>query len=83
MLFRRIYRNYPELIKALEGRSKLYHDQVDFAEQLEAEGKAIIIRPTIQEVSRLESNEDELLMSYYHGYTKAKEYIDAIHQFME
>ena len=53
------------------------------AEQLEAEGKAIIIRPTMQEVSRLESNEDELMMSYYHGYTKAKEYIDAIHQFME
>ena len=83
MLFHRIYRNYPELIKALEGRNKLYHDQVDFAEQLEAEGKAIIIRPTMQEVSRLESNEDELMMSYYHGYTKAKEYIDAIHQFME
>ena len=49
-------------------------------EDLEAEQKAIIIRPTMQEVNRLESDEDELSMSYYHGYTKAKEYIAQLKQ---
>ena len=80
MLFRRIYGKYPNFINALEARTKLYHDQVDLAEELEAQGKAIIIRPSLQEVGRLESNEDELMMSYYHGYTKAKEYIDRIRE---
>ena len=79
-LFRRIYGKYPNFLKALENRTKLYRDQVGLAEELERQGKAIIIRPSIKEVSRLESNEDELLMSYYHGYTKAKEYIDRISQ---
>lgn len=82
-LFRRLYGRYPALYQALEARTKLYHDQVDLAEKLEEEGKAIIIRPSMQEVARLESNEDDLLMSYYHGYTKAKEYIDTIRTFTE
>ena len=82
-LFKRLYGKYPALYEALEARTKLYRDQVDLAEKLEEEGRAIIIRPNMQEVARLESNEDELLMSYYHGYTKAKEYIDTIRTFTE
>ncbi|MBR4469804.1 MAG: patatin family protein [Erysipelotrichaceae bacterium] len=81
-IFRRIYSDYPLFVKALENRTKLYRDQVELAEQLEAEGKAIIIRPTLQEVSRLESDEEELLMSYYHGYTKAKEFIEQIRTYL-
>lgn len=82
-LFRRLYGKYPNFYKALENRTQMYHDQVDLCEKLEAEGKVIIIRPTMQEVSRLESNEDELLMSYYHGYTKAKEFVDQIKDWKE
>ena len=76
--FKRIYSDYPNFVEALLNRNDLYKSQVEKAEQLETEGKAIIIRPTLQEVGRLESDEDELLMSYYHGYTKAKEYIERI-----
>ena len=81
-IFRRIYSGYPEFVRALEERSRLYKDQVEMAERLEEEGKAIIIRPTMQEISRFESKEDELLMSYYHGYTKAKEYIETIESYL-
>ncbi|MBQ6493214.1 MAG: patatin family protein [Erysipelotrichaceae bacterium] len=82
-LFRRVYGDHPEFVKALAHRTQLYHDQADLAEQLEAEGKAIIIRPTMQEVGRLESDEKELTLSYYHGYTKAKEYIDMIRKWSD
>ncbi|MBQ6333946.1 MAG: patatin family protein [Erysipelotrichaceae bacterium] len=82
-IFRRIYGDYPNFLDALAARTQLYHDQVDLSEKLEEEGKAIIIRPTFKEVSRLESKEDELLMAYYHGYTKTKEYSDKIIEFLK
>ena len=78
ILFRRIYGSHPEFLKALMDRNDLYKDQVALCEELERNDKAMIIRPTIQEVGRLESNEDDLLLSYYHGYTKTKEYLERI-----
>lgn len=78
ILFRRIYGDHPQFLKALMDRNDLYRDQVALCEELERNGKAMIIRPTMQEVGRLESNEDDLLLSYYHGYTKAKEYLESI-----
>ncbi|MCR4854767.1 MAG: patatin family protein [Erysipelotrichaceae bacterium] len=80
LIFKRLYARYPLFLKALEDRAQLYRDQVALAEELEAQGKAVIIRPTFKEVARLESNEDELLTAYYHGYTKAKEYLDRIRE---
>ncbi len=56
----------------------MYKRQIKKCERLEQEGKVILIRPTLPEVGRLESDMDELSLSYFHGYTKAKEYIDQI-----
>ena len=81
-IFRRIYSDHPLFVKALERRGQLYKEQVALCEKLEAEGKAIIIRPTFKEVNRLESDEEELLMAYYHGYTKAKEFIEEIRSYL-
>ncbi|MBP5280301.1 MAG: patatin family protein [Erysipelotrichaceae bacterium] len=78
VIFRRIFGERPNFLKALFDRNELYRSQVALAERLEEEGKAIIIRPTMQEVGRLESDEDQLTLAYYHGYTKAKEYLDKI-----
>ena len=82
-LFKRIYGDYPLFVDALLRRNELYREQVALSEKLEEEGKAIIIRPTMQEVGRLESDEEELLLSYYHGYTKAKEFIPKIRNWTE
>lgn len=83
MIISRIYSEYPEFIKAAEDRGQMYRDEVALAEKLEEEGKALIIRPTFQEVGRLESDEDELMLSYYHGYTKTKEHLDEIKKWKE
>ena len=82
-IFRRLYGDYPQFVKALGDRTQLYRDQVAYAEKLEEEGKAIIIRPTMQEVGRLESDEKELNLAYFHGYTKAKEKLDTIRNWLQ
>ena len=78
MIFSKIYDKYPEFLEAAYNRGNKYREEVKQCEELEENGKVIIIRPTMQEVNRLESNEDELSMSYYHGYTKTKEYISEL-----
>ena len=84
LIFSRLYgKKYPKFYEALCKRSELYREQVRICEELEKEGKVIIIRPTMQEISRLESDEDALAMSYFHGYTKAKEFLDRIREFKE
>ena len=83
MIMNRLYGEYPEFVKAAQERGKVYKEEVELAEQLEREKSAIIIRPTMQEVSRLETNEKELSLSYYHGYTKAKENIEEIKKWFE
>lgn len=77
-IYKRLYKKYPNFLKAVEKRTQLYRDQIELCEKLEKQGKVILIRPTIKEVKRLESNLDELTLSYYHGYTKAKDYIKQI-----
>ena len=77
-LYKQIYGDKPEFYKAMCARNDLYKSDVEFAEQLESEGTAMIIRPTYKEVNHLETNEEELSLFYYHGYTKAEEYIDEL-----
>lgn len=75
MILSRLYGDYPAFLAAADRRAQVYREEVELCEELERKGKVIIIRPTMQEVGRLESNEDELMLSYYHGYTKTKEYV--------
>ena len=77
-IIRRIYSAYPNLIKAMYDRGDLYKREVAICEKLEEEGKVILIRPTMKEIGRLESDENEISLSYFHGYTKAKENIETL-----
>lgn len=77
-LYNHLYKNYPNLIDTAFKRTKMYRREVDLCERMEKLGDVILIRPTFLEVSRLESNIDELNLAYYHGYTKASEYIEHI-----
>ena len=77
-VYGRLYKEYPNFLKAVSERTELYRNQIELCESLEQDGKVILIRPTLKEVKRLESDLDELSLSYYHGYTKAKEYINQI-----
>lgn len=45
LLYRTVFRKYPELVKCLETRNKHYNETILFVEELERQGKATIIRP--------------------------------------
>lgn len=77
-LYNKMYKDYPNLIDTAFKRTRMYRRQVDLCEKLQQTGDVILIRPTFLEVSRLESNIDELNLAYYHGYLKAEEYIEQI-----
>ena len=77
-LYNRMYKKYPNLINTAFKRTRMYRREVDLCEKMEKTGDVILIRPSFLEVSRLESNIDELNLAYYHGYVKASEYIEQI-----
>ena len=63
------YRKYPELQKALSLRNIRYNQTMDLIERLEAEGKAVVIRPANPvEVGRMEKDTGKLATLYQEGY---------------
>ena len=73
-----LYSKYPNFIECVKRRTDLYKKQIDLCEQLEEKGNVVLIRPTLPEVSRLESDLEELRLSYFHGYSKTKEHINRL-----
>jgi len=66
----KIYKNkYPKLAKVLKDRHIKYNEQLDYCKELENNGKAIIIRPTISmDISRFERDKSKLKAIYQNGY---------------
>ena len=67
-LLRLVYKHYPKLWETMARRPDLYNDQLAFAEQLEQDGKAVIIRPTVPlKIGRLDQKPQQLLKLHDHG----------------
>ncbi len=63
---------YPNLSKSLRNRNAMYNEQIKYCESLEAQGKAVILRPDADKmISSLEDNSDNLAAFYHHGYDLA------------
>lgn len=77
-----VYRKYPELIKTVAKRSDRYNASLDRVEQLEKEGKVLVIRPTKMSVKNQESDVDTLMEYYKHGYELAREREEEIREFL-
>ena len=77
------YKKYPSLIKTMTDRYKNYNETLEYIEQLESEGKIIVIRPS-QElmVGRLEKDPKKLQELFKNGYEDAKNYHERIMQFI-
>lgn len=83
-LYRKAYRSYPNLVRAVLLRNLYYNRTMEQIEQLEQEGKIFVLRPQIKPVSRLERNTDTLMEFYNHGhelmeqeYARLMEYLKA------
>lgn len=68
-----IYKEYPNLVKAIKSRPKKYNKTIEYIEKLEEAGKIFVIRPEIPVVKQAESNPDILDNFYEHGYEMAKQ----------
>ena len=67
------YRKYPLLQKALLRRNEVYNQAMELVERLEAEGKALVIRPLKPvEVGRMEKDTAKLTALYQEGYDIAQ-----------
>lgn len=77
------YRKYPFLIKALLERYKRYNETLDYIEQLEREGKVVVIRPSEElKVERLERDPKKLQELFENGYEDAKKAYEKIKEFI-
>lgn len=76
-------KKYPKLIEAMANRHIIYNNQVEFAENAEKEGKALIIRPSDKlPIGRLEKNPDTLQYVYDLGRTEALKNLDKIKAYL-
>lgn len=66
----RLYKNkYPKLADVLKNRHIKYNEQLDYCNELEASGKAMIIRPSISmNINRFERDINKLRAIYQNGY---------------
>ena len=68
-----VYRKYPKLREALSRRCAVYNEQLEMVEQMEDEGKIIVIRPLKPVmVDRIERDVQKLTEFYEEGYDCAR-----------
>lgn len=74
-----IYRNYPALREKLKNRYHRYNEILDYVDQLEEEGRVIVIRPLNPiEVGRTEKDTRKLTALYEEGYRCAQDIFSKI-----
>jgi len=78
-LVKLFYKKYPRLIETILTRHEIYNRQLALCEQLEREGKALIIRPQIPlTVGRSTRDTEKLLALYDEGHEEGKQALDIL-----
>ena len=83
-LIRRVYRDYPNFCRTMEGRSQVYNESRERLFQLEREGKALVIAPeTTHGVSRIERDVEKLRLLWGDGFRQATDRMEEIRAFVK
>lgn len=83
IIYEGFYRKYPELLNTILKREKMYQEEMEYLEQKEKEGSVFVIRPTIPEINRMETNYQVLENYYKHGYEAASVKWTELKRFLE
>ncbi|MGN0438686.1 MAG: patatin family protein [Lachnospiraceae bacterium] len=67
-MFIPLYKNYPNLMKAIYYRGFYYNKRIEAIEKLEKEGKVFVIRPSIKCPKKTDTHRSHLQEFYTHGY---------------
>ena len=79
-----IYRKYPNLVKSMYNRADEYNKTMDVIEQLEKEGKILVIRPSDKNaISRMEKDPEKLRQWYEVGRKDTLQIIDTIKDYYQ
>lgn len=83
-LAKKIYgKEYPHLVKTIEGRPSMYNQQVAEVEKLAQNEQAFVLQPSHPlEVKRLERDPDRLQATYDHGVDVAKKQVAALKDYL-
>lgn len=77
-------KNYPNFIKTMENRHKMYNSELKYIRRAESEGRAFVIAPSESlPVRRVEHNPDSLLEVYRMGRNCANQQLEAIKLFLK
>ena len=76
---RALKRKYPNLVKPLLTRHETYNETVRYCDELERQGKAIVLRPAEEGIiDSMEKDVNKIVASYEYGYRLAEKRIDEI-----
>nr|WP_251389548.1 patatin family protein [Mediterraneibacter agrestimuris] len=81
-VYKRAYRSYPNLVRAIRTRSYWYNREMDLIDRLEQEGKIFVLRPQVKPVSRIERDTDTLMGFYTHGYELMEKEYERLQEYM-
>lgn len=83
-VMRLAFRNYPNLVRAMARRHKVYNKTTAYIRELEKQGKAYVIRPgKALNIRRVERDPKELRRVYEMGRNTAKAQMKEIRRFLE
>lgn len=78
-IFSACYKKYPNLVKSLQQRYITYNTSLENCEEMERQGKAVILRPSMPlDIDRFEKDPDKLTKLYQNGYDDAKKALNRI-----
>ena len=84
LVYKRVFRKYPEMVRLLDERQNIYNDTLQYLRTLEKEGRAIVIAPTKPiNISRFEKNIESLEELYKMGMNDAKNVLPEIQKVMQ
>ncbi|SET47966.1 Predicted phospholipase, patatin/cPLA2 family [Oceanobacillus limi] len=81
--FRKKYKDYPGLIKAMEKRHVVYNETLDYIFEEEKKGNIFVINPTEKlEVGRIERDKEKLTALYQQGMEDVKKVADPLREYL-
>ena len=83
-VYRRIYKDYPKMVEALDNRHNQYNKTLALIDALEQEGKAIVIAPEKPlPIGRFEKNPEHLKAVWQLGFDDTKQQMKKVRTFAE
>lgn len=84
MMMQLRYGKYPNLIRAMQRRPREYQQELLYCRELEKQGKAYVLRPSVPvAVGRSEKDAEKLLAVYELGVQDCREQLGAIQEFLQ